>query len=265
MTEYGFWVYTGVGCGGCEGYREEQWEQLLDDMADGGMNSIVICLNWLRLGFRSRLPYLQHDQYHNNPVIASDNEVLRFAIDGAKQRGIKVWLQLSLNLYYLEGFDLPLPPGVSASNGYAHKFDLDAPQIKERSLERAVEIIELFPQCDGVSIEFEEHNKMYAHKIAPYNAWAKEHGMPSHEELMKRPANARGYQNTWVRHYTTWQVCQILQQFEKEAASRNWKGDMNAMCATGSGGGVYLLEADLERFAREAPNWSLVTYDYERW
>jgi len=35
MKEFGFWVYTGPKTGGCEGYREPEWDSLLNDMAQG--------------------------------------------------------------------------------------------------------------------------------------------------------------------------------------------------------------------------------------
>ena len=50
MKEFGFWVYTGTGTGGTEGYGEPQWDGLLDDMAEGGMNSLVICIGCKRIG-----------------------------------------------------------------------------------------------------------------------------------------------------------------------------------------------------------------------
>ena len=68
MKEFGFWVYTGTDTGGTEGYREPQCDGLLDDIAEGGMNSLVICISCKRRGYRSRLSYLANDQ---NPLVAN--------------------------------------------------------------------------------------------------------------------------------------------------------------------------------------------------
>ena len=46
--EYGFWVYVGPQTGGVEGYREQDWNILLDDVAEmlrkcaAGQGNLVI-------------------------------------------------------------------------------------------------------------------------------------------------------------------------------------------------------------------------------
>lgn len=265
MKEIGFWVYTGTRTGGCEGYGERQWSTLLDEMAAAGMNSIVICLNCKRQGFRSRLPYLQNDQNPDNPVIASNNELVHFAIAEAQQRGLKVWIQLILNCYVMDGFDIPLPSDACLPGYGAFKFDLDTPQIKERALERALEVIELFPQADGLCVELEGHSTMYAHRIEPYNSWAKDNARPAYEEVYTLAPNARLYPHEAIREYSTWQQLELLHAIEGEAASRSWRGEYSAIIGTGNQKGAYLLETDLEMWARQAANWTMVPYDYDRW
>ena len=62
MQEMGFWDYTAPGGGGgLESYREEDWDRLLDDMAAGGFNSLVLGIKWFTTGYRSRLPWLDQD------------------------------------------------------------------------------------------------------------------------------------------------------------------------------------------------------------
>ena len=74
MKEYGFWVHVGPQTGGVEGYRERDWEILLDDMAEGVMNSLSVSIHWRTTGYRSKLPYLDQDPKH--AIIASDNRIL---------------------------------------------------------------------------------------------------------------------------------------------------------------------------------------------
>src|SRR3990170_4996917 len=87
----------GPAAGGMERFAQKDYILLLDDMAAAGMNSLVICPKWMTTGYRSRLPYL--DQTPDNPVIASDNALLRLAIDEARSRDIKVWLLAVVNMF----------------------------------------------------------------------------------------------------------------------------------------------------------------------
>ena len=62
MREIGFWDYTAPGGGGgLELYRKADWDCLLDDMAAGGFNSLVLGIKCLTTGYRSRLPWLDQD------------------------------------------------------------------------------------------------------------------------------------------------------------------------------------------------------------
>lgn len=69
LAEHGFWDYTTPGAGGMESYGRDDYAWLLDDMAEAGMNSLLVCPRWFTTGYRSRLPYL--DQLSSNKVIAS--------------------------------------------------------------------------------------------------------------------------------------------------------------------------------------------------
>ena len=64
-----------------EAFKQDDYVSLLDDMAQAGMNSLMIFVKWLTTGYRSRLPF--QDQSPDNPVIASDNSLLRRVIEEA--------------------------------------------------------------------------------------------------------------------------------------------------------------------------------------
>ena len=70
LMEYGFWDYATPGAGGMEAFKQDDYVSLLDDMAQAGMNSLMIFVKWLTTGYRSRLPF--QDQSPDNPVIASE-------------------------------------------------------------------------------------------------------------------------------------------------------------------------------------------------
>ena len=264
MNTFGFWVYTGPKTGGCEGYREPQWDVLLDDMAAGGMNALTICISCKYKGYRSRLPYLAHDQDPANAVIASDNDLVRYAIRAAHDRGIRVWVQSILNCYAREGCDIPIPEDASLPTYKAFKYDLDSPTVSERAVEQAEEIVDLFPDVDGLSAEFEGHTTFFRHRIPLYDVWAKEHGSPSYAELMRKPPNPRSYPYTHIRAYATWRTCECLREIDGAVRSRGFRGGLSTICACAHQGGAYVMETDMSMFRDQAPGWIAVTYDYDR-
>lgn len=265
MDEYGFWVYVGPKTGGCEGYREPQWDALIDDMAEAGMNSLVICISCKYKGYKSRLSYLQNDQDPANANIASNNELVRYAIRSAHRRGIKARVQSILNCYAREGFDVPIPENAWIPPYKAFKFDLDSPTIFERAMEQAVEIVELFPEAEGLSVEFEGHAIFYKHRIAPYNAWAAKLNRPAYEDLMKRPPNPRDYPWREIREYTSWRTCECLREIQSAVRAKGFRGDLSTITACNNTNGVVVMETDMELFRQHAHDWTAVTYDYDRW
>ncbi len=135
LREHGFWDYTTPGAGGMEGYEAGDFSALLDDMAEAGMNSVVVVAKWLTTGYRSRLAFL--DQHPSSPVTRSGNELLRSFMAGAAARGIKVWIGAVISMYPVGavrsapsmtfsgtfgGFPLPQAIGV---------YDSDAPEVTE--------------------------------------------------------------------------------------------------------------------------------------
>ena len=95
LMEYGFWDYATPGAGGMEAFKQDDYVSLLDDMAQAGMNSLMIFVKWLTTGYRSRLPF--QDQSPDNPVIASDNSLLRRVHRGSGQneRSRSGWVERS--------------------------------------------------------------------------------------------------------------------------------------------------------------------------
>ncbi len=61
LKELGFWDYTTPGTGGMEAFEKSDYLSLLDDMAQAGMNSLMIFVKWLTTGYRSRLGFSRPD------------------------------------------------------------------------------------------------------------------------------------------------------------------------------------------------------------
>ncbi len=181
LLEYGFWDYTTPGAGGMEAYRQDDYVSLLDDMARAGMNSLMILVKWLTTGYRSRLPF--QDQSPDNPVTASDNSLLRWVIEEAGKRKIKIWLGGAVTYFdvtqfeekpyrtyhRLGGFDLPVEVGL---------YDTDTPGLIERIVQIYRELVESFPGAGGLLVELEGAGLENSHRIPLYNRWAEENGRP---------------------------------------------------------------------------------------
>jgi hypothetical protein len=105
MKEIGFWDYTCPRHGSVERYTESDWDILLDDMAVGGFNSLVLCPKWLTTGYRSSHGWL--DQDPSCSAIALDNRPIHHALAGAQQRGIKTWLLIVATIFPTREFQLP--------------------------------------------------------------------------------------------------------------------------------------------------------------
>jgi len=157
MSEYGFWDYTAPGTGGMEHYDRDDYVRLFDDMAEAGMNSLVLMVKWMTTGYRSQLPWL--DQEPANPAVASDNDLIRFALDEAASRGVKVWLGVLASQYVTAGYgESPhrhFEVYVDGQPRDAAIFDLDMPQVCERTIAMFEELVELFPQAHGLMVELE--------------------------------------------------------------------------------------------------------------
>ena len=226
LLEYGFWDYTTPGAGGMEAYRQDDYVSLLDDMARAGMNSLMILVKWLTTGYRSRLPF--QDQSPDNPVTASDNSLLRWVIEEAGKRKIKIWLGGAVTYFdvtqfeekpyrtyhRLGGFDLPVEVGL---------YDTDTPGLIKRIVQIYGELVESFPGAGGLLVELEDAGLENSHRIPLYNRWAEENGRPPFRELA-HPLNPRSFDVPAWRDYTTHSRLKVLQAVEDGVRAKGFGG-----------------------------------------
>ena len=267
LTEYGFWDYTTPGAGGMEAFKENDYLSLLDDMAAANMNSLMIYVKWLTTGYRSRLPF--QDQIFENPVIASDNALLRKVIDEARKRRIKIWLGGAVTYFdvtkvqgkphrifdRLGGYKLPIKVGL---------YDTDIPGLTEMIVEIYEELLDLFPGVGGLEVELEGAGLEAPHRIASYSKWAKETGQPHFKEL-GHPLNPRSFDVPAWRNYTTYSRLKVLKAVEDAVRAKGFKGDLAMICETGRTSYTVSQAVNLKEFHQQFPNWIVTTYEYEKW
>ena len=267
MREHGFWDYTTPGAGGMEWYGADEYRRLLDDMAGAGMNSLLVMVKWFTTGYRSRLPFL--DQAADNPVIASDNELLRQTIREAHARGILVRLGAVGTAYETRWVDAPPLWTHESLSGYTFEhpigyYDGDAPGLQERCVEMCAEIVELFPEADGLMVELEFSGVEAPHRIPLYNAWAAEHGYPSFEQL-GHPINPRGLDVPGWRDYTTARRLDWLREIERAVRARGFAGSLCTIAETGRTEFTLAQEMNLAMLRERCPDWFAITYEYDKW
>ncbi len=267
LMEHGFWDYTTPGAGGMEAYKQDDYISLLDDMAQAGMNSLMIFVKWLTTGYRSRLPF--QDQAPDNPVIASDNSLLQRVIEEAGKRKIKIWLGGAVTYFdvtrfegkpyrtydRLGDFDLPVKVGL---------YDTDTPGLTERIVQIYEELVELFPGVGGLEVELEGAGMENSHRIARYNRWAKENGRPPFRELA-HPLNPRSFDVPAWRDYTTHSRLKVLQAVEDAVRAKGFRGDLAMICETGSTPYAIGQAVNVKEFHKHFPHWIATTYEYDKW
>ena len=264
---HGFWDYTTPGAGGMEGFLREDYLLLLDDMAAAGMNTLAICIKWLTTGYRSRLSYLE--QSSDNPVIESDNELLRTVIEQARRRGIDIWLNVVLTMFEIEHYGLnPYRTVATFPNLIFPKpigfYDLDEPIVRERAIEIVAEIVELFPDVAGLTIEVEESGVETPPRVALYNEWAQVNAQPEFAQL-GHPFHPRYFDVAPWRDYTTHRRIELLQQIETHARNQGFTGHLSMLCESGRTSYTAGLEVNTKMFQQRMPTWQVVTYEYDKW
>ena len=267
LKELGFWDYTTPGTGGMEAFEKSDYVTLLDDMAQAGMNSLMIFVKWLTTGYRSRLDFL--DQTPENLNIASDNELVRFVIEEANKRSIKVWLG-AVATYFdvrkfqskpyrtitrMSGFSLPFQVGI---------FDTDTPELLERIVQMFEEMVEQFPGIAGICVELEGAGVEVERRIPLYEALAKEKGYPPFRQL-GHPFDPRTFDVSFWREYTTYSRLRVLRVVEEATRAKGFRGDLAMICETGRKTYSAGQEVDLKQFHAQFPGWAGVTYEYEKW
>ena len=257
VSEYGFWDYTAPGTGGMEHYGRDDYVRLFDDMAEAGMNSFVLMVKWMTTGYRSQLPWL--DQEPANRAVASDNDLIRFALDEAASRGVKVWLGVLASQYvtasYGESPHRHFEVYVDGKPRDAAIFDLDMPHVVERTTAMFEELVELFPQADGLMVELEGADVFAPWRVEPYNRWASETGRPA----------AEGDACPAYFQYTAFRRACVLRAIEEAVRAKGFTGDMSAICDVISQEYSTSQLVDLAELAKVTPDVAVITYDLSRW
>jgi hypothetical protein len=267
LAEHGFWDYTTPGAGGMEAYGKGDYASLLDDMAEAGMKSLLVCPRWFTTGYRSRLPYL--DQLPSNRVIASGNELLRWVLDEARKRQIKTWLSAYVcgfepRAYGLKPYRSVKVPIDGAPTVEIGIYDLDTPGVAERAVEIFDELVREFPMARALNVELEDSGIELPHRIPLYNKWAAENGRPPFERL-GHPLNPRLYDVPAWRDYDTHRRIQILRAIEAAVRARGFRGDLGMICETANSTYSITQEVNLREYHAKLPHWIAVTYEYDKW
>lgn len=262
-TEIGFWDYTCPGHGSVEGYSTSDWDALLDDMSEGGFNSLVLGVKWLTTGYRSRYDWL--DQDTSATAIATDNATIYHALQGARKRGMRTWLLVVGSIFDAQKFGIP---SAIASQGVGGvPYDLDQPGIRERILALHEEIVQLFgAHADGLIVELEFCDGEAPHRIPLYDAWAKENGRLSYADLKKLTLEPRSYPQFDWRDFTTSRRIETLQDIEKTVRAAGFTGQLSNLVEMANGPGLIIRNVNLEMMREPLGHWPLVTYDsgYDR-
>lgn len=265
MREIGFWDYTCPQHGSLEHYTTADWDYLLDDMAAGGFNSLVLGIKWITTGYRSRLPWL--DQEPGNAAIAADNATLYHALQGARQRGIKTWLLIVASHYRIAEFGLNPEGGTGYVWVGTSPYDVDQPGVRERILALCDEIAELFgSHADGLVIELEFCDRAAPHRIPLYNQWAAQNNRPPFEEIKSVVLEPRSYPFHHWRDFTTARRIETLQLIEKTIRDRGYRGSLSCIAEIANEPGAVAAGVSLAMLHDSLPHWALVTYDsiYDR-
>jgi len=267
LAEHGFWDYTTPYTGGMEKFARDDYMRLLDDMADARMNSLMICVKWLTTGYRSRLPFL--DQLEGNIMIESDNRLLHQVIEAAAARSIRVWLGAVVSIHVVAEYggrpyqihdrlpgNMPIVP--------FGMYDPDMPEFTERAVAIAEELVELFPGIHGLEIELEFCGRESPHRIAPYEAWARETGRKPFAEL-GHPFNPRVFDVPEWRDYTTHRRIEVLHAIESAVRSKGFKGNLATIFENSAIQYAVGMEVNLRMFRQQCPNWIGITYEHDKW
>ena len=255
--EYGFWDYTAPATGGMEHYQRDDYLRLLDDMAEAGMNSLVVVIKWMTTGYRSQLQWL--DQEPANPAVASDNELIHLVLDEAAARGIKVWLGAVVTQFvtssYGDSAHRKFEVYVDRQPRQAAIFDLDMPDVAERAVAVFEEIVSLFPQAQGLLVELEGGDVFAPHRIEPYDRWANEQGQPE----------SRGEHCPAYAEYAAFRRGQVLRAITTAVRGKGFQGDLATICEVINLDYSTHQVVHLAELAKHAADFAVVTYDYARW
>ncbi len=263
MEEIGFWDYTCPLNGSLERYTTSDWDVLLDDMVAGGFNSLVLCVKWLTTGYRSHFPWL--DQDPTCSAIATDNSIVHYALQGARQRGIHTWLLVVASIFETKAFGLPgavdyWPGGYSA-------YDLDCPGLAERMDLLFSEVVDLFGhETEGMVVELEFCDGEAPHRIPIYNEWSRLNNRPDFEAIKAIRLEPRQFPFQHWRDFTTSRRIETLKHIELVLKQHGFTGNLASIIEIDNQPAAVLGNVNLEMLHAALPHWSVVTYDsiYDR-
>jgi hypothetical protein len=266
VKEIGFWDYTCPRHGSLEHYSSQDWEILLDDIAAGGFNSLILGIKWLTTGYRSRFPWL--DQDPTCTAISSNNALILQALRGARQRGIRTWLLVVATIF--PSGVLGLPGGIPYAPEWVDHFqvyDLDTPGLNERMGLLYSEVVDLFGQdADGLVVEVEFCDGEAPHRIPIYDEWARQNNRPSFAEIKNIRLEPRFYPYTHWRDFTTSRRIATFQHIDEVVRSRGFTGKLSSIIEMDNQPMVVMSNVNLPMLQQALPQWSVVTYDaiYDR-
>ena len=269
MKEIGFWDYPAPRHGSLERYTEEDYDILLDDMAEGGFNSLVLGVKWMTTGYRSRFPWLDQDPACT--AVSTDNRVLHYALREARKRGIRTRLLIVATQFPVRAFGLePVWTPEWTLGVFGEPFgyyDLDHPGLRERMSEMTDEITGLFgKETDGIVLELEFCDREEPHRIELYEDWARENGRPGYAEIKKIDLQPRSFPFTHWRDFTTQRRIEVYKELEAVIRKRGFNGEISTIAEIENSPLAVIGNMNLTMVREQTPECALVTYDgiYDR-
>lgn len=268
MKEIGFWDYTCPRHGSLERYTQADWDLLLDDIASGGFNSLLLGIKWLTTGYHSRLPWLDQDPTCT-AVTSENNAMLLHALCGARQRGLKTWVLVVATIFPKTQFALP---GGSSywTPDWGEEFtvyDPDTPGLSERMDQLFREVLDLFGAgLDGLVVELEFGDGEAPHRVPIYNEWAARNNRPDFTAIKAIRLEPRQYPYTHWRDFTTSRRILALRHLEETIRGCGFTGQLASIIELDNQPMAVLGNVNLPMLQQALPNWAVVTYDsiYDR-
>ncbi len=260
MKEIGFWDYTCPAHGSLENYTKADWDVLLDDMVEGGFNSLVICPKWLTTGYKSSYDWL--DQDPSIAAIQTDNATIHHALQGAKKRGMRTWILVVASIFHVEKFGIKPASPSWVTTRKRGEYDLDQPGVGDRIEMLFGELARLFGKdSDGFIIEFEQCDHEAPHRVALYEQWAKENNRPDFATIKNVALQPRSYPFVHWRDFTTSRRIAMYRRVEKSLRENGFNGTISTIAEMANGPTYVCGNVNLTELHRQLPTWPVLTYD----
>ncbi len=269
IKEVGFWDYSAVQHGSLEQYTESDWDCLIEDMAEHGINSFVLSVKWMTTGYRSRYNWL--DQNPSSSAIKTDNRTIHYALEQMQKRSIKTWLLAVVTQFPKDIFGLGevwTADWTYDAFGYGvGYYDVDHPGLLERVNDMMTEICELFgSKTDGIILEIEFADREEPHRIPLYNEWAAINNRPDYDKIKRIDLQPRAYPFYHWRDFATHRRIEFIKQVEKAIRNTGFQGTLATINEIELGFDVAISGSNLRMIKEELPEITVVTYDglYDR-